>query len=157
MDINIRTEKENFRYRVGAIIKNNDDFLFITSDKSDYYYTVGGAVELMESSYDAVKREIKEELGIDCEVKNMVFVLENMFYEEVIERNFHNIEFFYVVEIEDRNKIKCESINMTNGRENIKWIKKDELKNFDIRPKMFKEKLLSNFENSFEHIVIREI
>ena len=58
--------KENnwFRYRAAAIIVENDCVLLATNDKVDYYYSVGGGVQMGEKSEDAVVREVFEETGI---------------------------------------------------------------------------------------------
>ena len=62
--------KENnwFRYRAAAIIVENDCVLLATNDKVDYYYSVGGGVQMGEKAEDAVAREVFEEAkeaGVD--------------------------------------------------------------------------------------------
>ena len=48
--------KENnwFRYRAAAIIVENDCVLLATNDKVDYYYSVGGGVQMGEKAEDVI-------------------------------------------------------------------------------------------------------
>ncbi len=61
---------------VAAIIINNDKILCVQRSPSKFSYISmkyefpGGKVEVNESNEDALKREIKEELHIEIDVKN---------------------------------------------------------------------------------------
>ncbi len=52
----------------------------------------GGGIEFGESAEDSLKREFKEETGLDVTVKEFLFV------NEFISRELHAIELFYAVE-----------------------------------------------------------
>ena len=56
-------DKKAFRYRAAAIIVEEGCVLFARNDKDDYYYSVGGAVHMGETSEEAVKREVLQQLG----------------------------------------------------------------------------------------------
>ena len=47
-----------FRYRTGAIILRGRKMLFVQNDLSDYYYMIGGAVEIGETSQECIEREV---------------------------------------------------------------------------------------------------
>lgn len=49
-------DKWRFRLRAAAIIIENGAVLFATNDAEDYYYTIGGRVELGETAEEAVRR-----------------------------------------------------------------------------------------------------
>ena len=53
---------------VGALIFNPDGKLFLVKSHKwhDKYVMPGGHIELGETAENALKREIKEETGIDC-------------------------------------------------------------------------------------------
>ena len=70
MDCTFPTPQGNFNYRVGVIITNGRKILMARNpnEKRRFYYSVGGRVKFGESLTEAVKRELKEETGIDCEV-----------------------------------------------------------------------------------------
>ena len=48
---------KRFRYRACAIIIEDNEVLFAKNALDDYYYSIGGAVEVGETLEDAVKRE----------------------------------------------------------------------------------------------------
>lgn len=59
---------------VRAIIPNEDKILLVNNrhSKGDFYCLPGGGVEPGEQVVDALKREIKEELGVEATVGNLV-------------------------------------------------------------------------------------
>ncbi len=74
------THEENwFRYRVGAIILEENSVLVATNDACDFYYSIGGGVHLDESAEEAVRREVLEETGLPYEIDRLAFVHENFF------------------------------------------------------------------------------
>jgi len=68
--------KPGIKVRISAIIFS-DNKLVVTKhsveDYGDYYLLPGGGLELGESPIDAIQRECKEEIGVDVEVKRMVY------------------------------------------------------------------------------------
>lgn len=74
------THEENwFRYRVGAIILEENSVLVATNDACDFYYSIGGGVHLGENAEEAVRREVLEETGLPYEIDRLAFVHENFF------------------------------------------------------------------------------
>ena len=74
------TPEENwFRYRVGAIILEENSVLVATNDACDFCYSIGGGVHLGESAEEAVRREVLEETGLPYEIDRLAFVHENFF------------------------------------------------------------------------------
>jgi len=73
---------------VGALIVNeNDEILLVKSYKWGDRYTVpGGHIELGESSKTAVKREVKEEVGLDVEPVRLLLVQEAIYPADYIKR-----------------------------------------------------------------------
>lgn len=146
MDFRTRIDNQIFGVRASALIIK-DGKIFLTKDSKGRYYTIGGAVEVNEVAADAVVREVKEELGIDSCVNQLAFVVENQFTHE--DRDFHNIEFHFIVEpigeileemIEDNLKQACE------------WIDVDKLVNLDVVPVFLAEEL-PNWSGQVTHIM----
>jgi len=62
---------------------------------SEFWAPPGGGVDYLENSRDALKREFKEETGLNIEVKNFLFV------NEYIEEPLHALEVFFAVDVVD--------------------------------------------------------
>ncbi len=57
-----------------------------------FWYVPGGHIKLNEKYKESLKREMKEELGVDVEVGNVVWVEENM-------KDLHHINIYCLVKI----------------------------------------------------------
>ncbi|HGF1449864.1 TPA: NUDIX hydrolase [Streptococcus suis] len=146
MDFRTRIDNQIFGVRATALLIK-DGKIFLTKDSKGRYYTIGGAIAVNETAQDAVVREVKEELGVDSCVNQLAFVVENQFTHE--DRDFHNIEFHFIVEpigeileemIEDNLKQACE------------WIDVDKLVNLDVVPVFLAEEL-PNWSGQVTHIM----
>ena len=139
-DISYLNEEVNikFNFRVAVIAYNNNKILLQRCSKDLFYSLIGGRVQLGESSLDAVKREVSEEVGIqikDEEVK-LIKVLENFFtYNNT---KFHELLYIYRLESEEINAMgnfktldKDDSFN--------EWFSVEEIEKLDIRPEIIKE------------------
>ena len=68
-----------FRFRVGAIIIEEEKILFVRNRREEFYYTVGGGVHLGETSEEAIETEVYEETGLKYEVDRIAFIHEYFF------------------------------------------------------------------------------
>ena len=68
------------RIRVAAIIVRNNKLLLVKHCKNNSYYWLlpGGGVEVGETIYESLKRELKEELNVDIGSHELIFVVESM-------------------------------------------------------------------------------
>jgi nucleoside triphosphatase len=128
---------------VGALIVNdNGEILVIRSPKWESDYSIsGGHVELGETIEDAVKREVKEEVGLDIKLKEVLFVQEAIYPKE-----FHKKKHFIFLECVCRTKsseIKMDDREITG----YLWIKPEKaLKlNLDGYTKKFIVKYLEKY------------
>lgn len=78
-DIDFRLGTAQFAVRVGAVFLHEGHVLLHQSDADDLWCLPGGRARAMESSAEAVRREMAEELTADIEVGPMQWVLENFF------------------------------------------------------------------------------
>jgi ADP-ribose pyrophosphatase YjhB (NUDIX family) len=60
-----------------AVIRRGNELLVTAGD--DWYRCVGGGIEFTERSEDAVRREVREELGVELSRVDRLGVLENVF------------------------------------------------------------------------------
>lgn len=98
---------------VAVFIKENDKFLI--AQKKDKWEFPGGKIKKSEKKEEALKRELKEELGIEIEVKDFLFKYESEKF----------IFYFYSAKI-----IKGEFF--LKEHKSIKWVSFDEAKNLNF-------------------------
>ena len=87
---------------LGLAIKNNKVLVSEGYDKvkkQTFYRCLGGGIEFLEKSDEALKREFKEEIGADIVVKDFLGLQENIFTFNG--KNGHELIFIYSVDIKD--------------------------------------------------------
>ena len=152
-DIQIRSNKTVFNYRVsGAVIKNNK--ILLNRLKKDTFWTfVGGKVEFGESSERAIIREYYEETGAAIEVERLAAVVENFFVFN--QKQWHELLFFYILKDEKcaLDVFKGERTIRDNSAGIYRWFDLCELKNIQLQPEC-SQKIIENlsFQN-IQHIV----
>jgi len=124
----IPKEKLTFRPSAYAIIVNNDRVLLLNTVHTGTYSLPGGGIEIGETIEDALKREVREETGIDIEIVRFLRFAEQFFYYDPADVAFHSFLFFYLcrpqtMEICDDNEVDDDSVEMP------RWIKIDGLEN----------------------------
>lgn len=135
-------EKGNkwFRYRTGGILIHNNKMLFVKSAIGDYYYMIGGAVHLGETSDTCIEREVLEESGIHAKVDYLAVVCENFFKGiggKIDGLDCHTIEFYYYMKIPNDDLSLCK--HMTDTGEELVWLPIEEIKTSKIKPDFIKE------------------
>lgn len=127
-------QNQNFEVIARALVIKENKILLCKGKADNYYYLPGGHVEFGELIEDALKREIKEELGV--EVKNIkpLFMLENIFEQKGV--NKHEFSHIFEVELESHN------FNITEDHIEFSWHKLSELENIRLLPEVLKERIL---------------
>ena len=83
-----------------AIIIEDDCVLFARNEVDDYYYSIGGGVQMGETSEETVKREVFEETGVEYEVDHLAVIHENFFIGSsgfIKGYDCHEIAFYYIM------------------------------------------------------------
>lgn len=144
-DFRLKIGETRCGVRATALIVNNRRLL-VTRDNRGVYYTIGGGVAVNETSSNALRREVKEEIGGDIKSSQLAFIVENFFTQN--DENFHNVEFHYLVELEN-----IPQMNMSeNGTiQQCEWVAFDHLADMDLRPSFLKDKLPQ--WQQLEHII----
>lgn len=96
-----------------------------------FYRSIGGGIEFLENSKDALKREFKEELNIDINVGDFLGISENIFTYNG--RNAHELILFYNVEISDSNYKEKYHIIDDNCKTDAMWINIDKFINKELK------------------------
>lgn len=146
---------DRFRYRAGAIIIENGCVLVATNEKADYYYSIGGAVHLGETSEEAALREAYEETGEHYEIDRLAFVFENFFRDTsksaIAGYDGHEITFFYLMKPRGTRRLYSDSV-CPDGKEYVRWLPLDKLAECKVFPRFFAHKL-KDVHGGIEHIV----
>lgn len=154
MDISMMMDGYKFNYRVAAIFEYGDKVLIQKSDKDTFYSLIGGRVKFNETSLQAIKREIKEEIGFSVEENiKLARVYENFF--EYNSTRYHELLFIYVIQIKSYDEIEKQKDFLCCDKSTTKmtWIAKSQLNGIDIRPAEIKQIF---GENSLKHGIILE-
>lgn len=156
-DCAIIDDKKAFRYRAAAIIVEGNCVLFARNEVDDYYYSVGGAVHMGETSEEAVKREVFEETGVEYEVDHLAVIHENFFIgsSELKGVDFHEVTFYYMMKPMGKRDFTSESTTMSGVKETMHWVPIDELDKYKAYPTFMKEFLRSD-HSGVEHIITDE-
>ncbi len=78
-DVSVTIDDFKFNFRVCALIENNGRYLLERSEVTDFLNMPGGRVHAGESTLDAIKRELKEELGLVDVAPTLLKVAEQFF------------------------------------------------------------------------------
>ena len=159
-NIKMKTDDYNFKFRVSGLIIRNNKILLVDMDDSGFLCLPGGYVELGETTEEAVKRELIEEIGKDIMVKKYLGVVENYFINK-FSKKMHEISLYYLMDfvscdIEESNFTLIENDKGHNIKLDFKWINIDEVDNFDIRPNFLKD-LFKNNNLEFNHLIFNEL
>lgn len=144
MDISFQTAEGRFNYRVAGLLIHDDKLLIMKDEHQSYYYVPGGRVMLNETSEDAIKREIREELSIEANVKRMLWVNENFFMEATLQEKFHEICFFYLVELKNDELLSRGNeftVNEDGKIHTYYWKPLEEINDTNLYPLFLKERI----------------
>lgn len=116
-----QTSKQSIN-KAGAIIFNSPNFdkivLLYRSKQNDWSFPKGH-IDVAESSFEAMEREIKEETGLTGKT---IATLPNLEYKNAKRENVN--VFMYLLVVRKKNMLKIE-----HSGDEVKWIDKNEIVN----------------------------
>ena len=137
-----------FGVRATALIVEEGKLLVVEDE--DGFYTIGGAIQVGERTEEAVIREVKEELGVKAQARQLAFVVENRFEQDVV--SYHNIEFHYLVDLLEDAPLTMQE---DEKRQPCEWIDFDQLQNIRLVPAFLKT-ALPDWDGQLRHIHLEE-
>ena len=96
-----------------------------------FYRSIGGGIEFLEESKEALKREFKEELNIDIIVGKFLGIAENIFTYNG--KDAHELILFYNVDIKDEDYKEKYHIVDDNCETDAMWIDINKFKNKELK------------------------
>ncbi len=96
-----------------------------------FYRSIGGGIEFLEDSKEALKREFKEELNIDISVGDFLGIAENIFTYNG--KNAHELILFYNVNIKNEDYREKYHIIDDNCETDAMWIDINKFKNKELK------------------------
>lgn len=150
--MNLDFIRENFRFnaRTSALIYNKEKnkILLFKIEGRDFYMLPGGRIEELEESTDAIKREIKEELGWE----NLEFSFLALSEEFVNDKGYNNHQLniiYKAIYKEHINKLKFKGLE--GDWINFEWADIEKIEQYKIFPASI-EKIILN-KDSTNHFV----
>ena len=128
MKANTRVSGILFKGEKIALVKHENSYNGV------YYLLPGGGLERDETIEECAKREVKEETGLDVEVKSLAY------YEDVVSKDDHTLHLIFRCNIIGG---KIENLDPDKKVREIVFIKENEFKKVKFFPKKLKEKLFT--------------
>ena len=152
-DISFRLDGHRINLRVGGIFIAESRVLLNRLEKDDYWFLPGGRIITGESSEQAIRREIREELGIDCRIVRPVFLMENFF--TLAGEPFHELGVYYLLDPAGASLPKDGDCVKTDAGLLFQWQAVSRLHAIDFRPAVLATRL-RDLPATLEHIVNRD-
>ena len=144
--------RDDFKFsaRVSALIYNNNQskiLLFNIKGRS-YYALPGGKILELEESLNAIKREVKEEIGFN----NLEFSFFALSEEFVNDKGYNNHQLNIIYKAIYKDTINTIRFKGLEGDWiNFEWVDIDKIEQYNIFPKGIKTVILNR--NSSNHLV----
>ena len=153
MDLTIPMGDTKINIRVAVIMETSKGFVLQKNSYGDYYFFMGGRLQLGQSSLAAAQRETFEESGLNLKTEDFQFVsiIENFW--ESPESKYQ--EFCFVYKTTKQEKADFENaLEAKNANFNPVEITKENLKDLDIRPEIIKRLILENKLDEITHHIV---
>lgn len=150
MDVRYTNNDYQFMLRVSCLIFNKDEskVLLFNVEGRDFFLLPGGKVGELEESIDAIKREIKEELGLDCLDYKFLSVSE----EFVHDKGYDNHQINLIYKGIYKGDITSNSFKGLEGDWiNFIWVDVKDIKDYKIYPSIVYDFVLDS--NSVYHSI----
>ena len=118
---------------LGVVRKGNKLLVSKGYDKSknqEFYRCLGGGIEFLERSEDALKREFKEEINIEIELGDFLGISENIFNYKV--KDAHELILFYEAYINDKDYQQKYDLVDDDIETEAVWVDIDKFKNKEL-------------------------
>jgi 8-oxo-dGTP pyrophosphatase MutT (NUDIX family) len=134
-----------FNFRVAGVFIEDGHVLLHRIAGLNYWFLPGGRVEVRETSDEALRREMHEELGTLIHIERLLWVVESFFEEEG--RSFHELGLYYAAALpagspySDKGAV-YQGVTELGHEMFFQWFRLDVLDGLNLVPPFLKEGLL---------------
>lgn len=118
---------------VGAIIMNRNKMLIVkrANEPAKGLWSVpGGVVELGEQLHEALKREVKEETGLEVDIERLVDAVDNIVFNEEGRIQYHYVLLDYLC------RPRGGALKAADDVHDIQWVPLEALQSLPITPSL---------------------
>lgn len=131
-DISISVEGLYFRPSSYALIVDGSKIALIKSKNGGRYFFPGGGVDLGETMEEALRREVKEETGLEVNQVKLIDCHDVFFEYTPTKETFHSIQFFYFCNVKSTDL--AENTNVDDDEAEMpSWVEISSLKKDDFQ------------------------
>ena len=150
----IRFEKDGvgFGCRAAGVVLSGNRILLQTiefdGDKPEIWSLPGGRIEMLETSEEALVREMQEELDTEVKIERLLWIVEEFWNNDMRDgRPEHGVGFYYLMTFPPESDVHRHEDVFEGHEENyrlyLKWHQLDVLDQIDVRPSFLKSAILS--------------
>lgn len=141
MDCTFKFPQGRFNFRTAGVFIHSGRILAMKEDNIAHYYLPGGRVRLHEAMEEGLRREMREELGLEAKIVRPLWLCESFFALD--ETPVHEIAMYFLAEFDwERLPSLTESFTLadTDGEEHrFAWLSPEEVRAAPIYPLVLKE------------------
>jgi 8-oxo-dGTP pyrophosphatase MutT (NUDIX family) len=143
-----------FTYRVAGVAIHDGMVLLHRDIYEEFWVLPGGRCEMGEQSSQGLRREIREELGVDVEIRRPLWIVENFF--DYGGMACHELGIYHLMEFPAGSPLFDRGVEFSGyeGEHELvyRWHRLDALDRIVIYPEFLREKLAS-LPEGIEHVV----
>lgn len=125
-----------FRPAGYAVIVDNGKILLCNTKSTGKYWFPGGAVNTGEKLEDAIKREVREEAGIEIKNEEFLAFKEVFFYYDPLDEAYQNFSVFYLCKPLTTKLLADDKVDQTDESEKPRWVDLKSIKKEEMQPGM---------------------
>ena len=118
---------------VGAIIIHQSKILIVkrANEPAKGLWSIpGGVVELGEHLYKAIKREVKEETGLEIDIERLLDAVDNIVFDEDNRIQYHYVLLDYLC------RLRGGALKAADDVQEIQWVSLEALQSLPITPSL---------------------
>jgi ADP-ribose pyrophosphatase YjhB (NUDIX family) len=156
MMIRLENGSDCFNYRIVGVAVHENSVLLHQGEGEDFWTFPGGRAEFGESAEQTLKREMREEIGVDVEVVRLLWFVENFF--TYADKQYHEIALYFLMQFPPSCKYVVEQSSFQGEEEGAKlifqWfaVQPDVLSGLPLLPS-FLQTAVQNLPESVQHVI----